>query len=563
MEDIILKHALRNAVEHDGKASWKAVVSKVIAEVPEMKKRIKELIEKVKEIVEKVNSMSLNEQREKLLEIWPEAFEKKRERKELDPLPNAEEGKVVLRAAPAMTGSPHIGHAYAMLLNYLYSLKYKGKFVIRYEDTDPRKAKIEYYKDWDWFFDFLEIKYHEKKIISRDYMDDLYKYGRKLIELGRAYVFLGSQEEIRRARAEGLELPGRNRSPEENLELFEKMLEGEFREGEAVVLFKGDMNSPNTRLRDPTMFRIVEAEHPIVGDKYIVWPTYDFAVSVCDALQGVTHIIRSAEFEFARELHDEIRRILGFEEITTVEISRLSVKNNLTSKRKIRKLIEEGKVSGWDDPRLVTMKGLVRRGIVKETFYELVKQIGLSKSQPEIEFEMIAAINRKILDPITKRFFAVPDFIEAEVVNIEGGFVNVRNHPTNKDLGERKIEYGKEFYIPKEAVKEKEFRLIHLFNVKVIEKRDNKLVLEKTGEEIRKDIRKFQWVSKGFETWIELWIVGDLLKEDGEFNEESLKIKKIPAERNVENLNVGEIVQFERVGFVRKDGKNRFILSHK
>lgn len=558
--EIILKHALKNAVEHGGKASWKAVISKVVAERPEIKKEIKKWIEKVKEIVEEVNKMDLNEQKKKLMEIWPEAFEKKIEKKELEDLPEAKMGKVVLRAAPAITGSPHIGHAYAFLLNYLYSLKYKGKFVVRYEDTDPRKAKIEYYEDWDWFFDFLNIKYSEKRIISRDFMEDLYKYGRKLIEIGKAYVCLSSQEEIKKARAFGIELKDRERSVEENLELFDKMLEGSFGEGEAVVLFRGDMKSKNTRLRDPTMFRIVEKEHPLVGGRYTVWPTYDFAVAVCDGLQGITHIIRSSEFELARELHDLIREVLGFKKIITIEISRLSVKNNITSKRKIKKLIEEGKVYGWSDPRLVTIKGLFRRGIVRETFYELTKMIGISKAQPELEFEMISAINRKILDPITKRYFCVPDFVEAEVVNIEGGEVFVRNHP-NRDLGKRIIRYGKEFYIPREAVNQKEFRLIHLFNVRVIEF-NKKVLLEKTGDEIRKDIKKFQWVPKGFERWIELWVVGDLLR-GGDFNEDSLKVLRCPAEKNVDEIRINEIIQFERVGFSRKDSEKVFILSHK
>ncbi len=539
------------------------MVAKVVAEVPDIKKNIKEWIERIREVVDEVNSMSIEEQRKKLLEIWPDALDKKKERKELEELPGAEEGKVVLRAAPGITGFPHIGHAYAFLLNYLYSLKYKGKFVIRYEDTDPTLAKEEYYDGWDEFFEFLEIKYDEKKIISKDFMEDLYKYGRELIEKGYAYVCLSPKEEINRARREGMELPDRRRSVEENLELFDRMLEGEFDEGEAVVLFKGDMRSENTRMRDPTLFRICKKPHPIVGDKYIVWPTYDFGAAVCDGIQGITHIIRSSEFEFAGELHDTIRKLLGFREIVTITISRMSVLRNLTSKRKIRALIEEGKVMGWDDPRLVTIKGLVRRGIVKETFYELTKQIGISKSHPEIDFDMIAAINRKILDPRVRRLFLVEDPVIGIVEGVEVGEVEIRNHPNNESLGKRKIRYGKEFYLPKEVLEMREFRLLHLFNVRVVEKDGERLFLEVTGEELRKDIRKVQWVPKGSEVWVELWKVGDLLKEDGGFNEESLIIKKCPAEENVLNVKIGEIVQFERVGFARKDSEKVFILGHK
>ncbi len=557
----IRKIALANAAKYGGKTNVKSVLSKLIFQHPELKGKIKEIIPIVEKIVKEVNEMGLEKQLEEIKKLGIEIEKKKEEKKELEELPNAEVGKVVTRYPPAMTGYPHFGHVYNCLINYFYSQKYKGKFVVRYEDTDPKLAKEEYYKEFDFFLEFLNVKYEKKTIISRDYMKDLYKYGKKLIEIGKAYVCLKPKEEIKRARELGIELEDRNRAPEDNLELFDKMLEGYFEEGKAVVLFKGDVRSQNTRLRDPAMFRIVKHPHPIVGDKYVVWPTYDFSNAVCDALDGVTHIIRSAEFAFAAELHNLIRKYLGFEEITTIETSRVGIKNNITSKRKIRKLIQEGKVMGWDDPRLVTLRGLIRRGIQKETLYEIVKELGLTTAQPVVDFSKIAAINRKILDKRTKRMFCVPEWIILEVQNIGPGAARVRNHP-NVDLGYREIEFEREFYVPKEAESLKEFRLMHLFNVKIIRKENGRLIGEKTGEEIRKDLKKFQWVPKGFESWIELWMIGDLLK-NGEFNENSLIRVNCPAERNIKDIKIGEIVQFERVGFCRKDSEKVFILGHR
>lgn len=561
LQVVIKKWALYNAIKYNGKARIDAVVAKVINEIPKIRKKIKEIIPLIEKIVEEINNIPLEKQIEILKEIAPELLErKKEEKKELKPLPKAEFGKVVMRMAPAITGYPHIGHTYAFLLNYLYSEKYKGKFVVRYEDTDPKLAKEEYYDAWDEFIEIFDLKYSEKKIISKDYMEILYDYGKKMIEKGYAYVCLKPKEEISKARKEGIELEDRNRSIEDNLELFEKMLNNEFKEGEAVVLLKGDMKSENTRMRDPALFRIVDHPHPLTGEKYIVWPTYDFSNAVCDALQGVTHIIRSSEFELARELHDFIRKILGFKEIVTIEVSRINIKNNLVSKRKIRKLIEEGKVMGWDDPRLVTVKGLLRRGIVKETFFEFVKEIGLTKAHPEITFDKIAAINRKILDKKAKRIFAVIDPVILEVENVEGGEAKVPWHP-DVDMGYRTIEYGNEFYVPREALNLKEFRLLHLFNVKVKEIKDNKIIGIKTGEEIIKDMRKLQWVPLNSKK-IEIWIIDDLLK-NGEFNENSLIKKQIPIENNIDLIKEGEIVQLERIGFARKESKNILILSHK
>ncbi|RMF30997.1 MAG: glutamate--tRNA ligase, partial [Candidatus Nitrosothermus koennekii] len=378
LKEIIKSIALKNAVEHDGKARVDSVISKLLAIKPEVKKDIKNIISDVKSIVEEVNSISIEEQRRLLEELKPEFLEvKKEERRGLPPLPNAEMNKVITRFPPEPNGYPHIGHAKAAIIDEEYARMYNGKFILRFDDTNPLQEKLEYYDAILDGLNWLKVKPDLIKNTSDD-MDILYNYARKLIEVDGAYVCLCEADTIKENRRLGVECDCRKRNNEDNLEEWEKMF-NEYKENQAILRFKGDMKAENTAMRDPTLFRIIDAEHPKKGRKYRVWPTYDFAAPIEDSIDGVTHAMRSKEYELRNELYYAILDKLSLRKPLVIEFSRLEFEGIPVSKRKIKPLIEEGKVEGWDDPRLPTLIALKRRGILPEAIREFVLSLGFTK----------------------------------------------------------------------------------------------------------------------------------------------------------------------------------------
>ncbi len=565
LERLAYKYALKNALDY-GKASEKAVAGKVFKELPEARKNPKEVLAKISEIVSQVNGMSEEEIRKELEEKFPEMLEekKKEEKKELPPLPGAEPGKVVTRMPPEPNAYPHIGHALSFFFNWYYARKYNGKVILRFDDTNPKKEKLEYYEaikeGLKWFGLDWDMEYR-----MSDHLEKYYKYAEELIKKGKAYVCLCDPETIHKNRSEGLECEHRKQSPEDNLELWRKMLTGEFGEGEAILRYKGDMKSKNTVMRDPTLARIILDPHPIQGDKYRVWPTYDFACAIEDSDLGITHVLRSNEFELRNELQKAIREDLGLRQPIIIHYSRFNVEGVKASKRVIRQLIEEGKVTGWDDPRLVTLMGLKRRGIVPETIRELAMEIGLSTSQPVISWDLIAAINRKILDPKVNRYFAVVEPVRLLVEEAPKVVAKLKNHPSFPERGIRKIPTDGLFYISKsDAEKLKpgdQIRLKDLYNIEIMHIGDGEISANYLGDAVFKDMKKIQWVTQDSREF--KLVIPDLLFKGDEYNPDSLKEYKMLGELALANLEIGEIIQLERIGFARKDAKDRFILAHK
>ena len=565
LESVIYKHALKNALEY-GKASDKSVAGKVFREVPETRKSPKETLAKISEITSRVNSMSKDKIREELSERFPDMLKEKHkeERKELPPLPNAEIGKVITRMPPEPNAYPHIGHAISFFFNWYYARKYKGKVILRFDDTNPKKEKIEYYNAIKEGIKWLGLDWDIEHHMSDD-MEKYYSYAEKLIRKGKAYVCTCDQETISKNRAEGKECPHRNQTVEENLELWNKMLRGEFEEGKAILRYKGDMKSKNTVMRDPTLARVIIGKHPLQGDKYIVWPTYDFATSIEDAILGITHVLRSNEFELRNELQRAIRGDLGLRQPEIIHYSRFNVEGVKASKREIKKLIEEKKVTGWDDPRLVTLMGLKRRGILPETIKQLALEIGMSTSAPVISWDNIFAINRKLLDPVANRYFAVIEPVKLLVEEAPKRVAELKNHPNFPERGTRKIETNGVFYISKRDAEDlkpgDQIRLKDLYNVEIVYKGEDEISANYTGDGLFKDMKKIQWVTENSKEF-KLLIPGSLFI-DGEYNKDSLTETIMLGEQSLENLPEGEIVQLERVGFARKDAKDTFILGHK
>ena len=569
-KELIQKHALANALPHNGKADESAVLGKLIAESPELKADIENLRKEIKKVVSEVNKLKPAEQGKKLKKIWPEFFtrEKKEESRELPELKSAVKGKVILRLPPEPNGYMHIGNAISFFFNYYYAKKYEGKLILRFEDTNPEAEELVYYNAIRDDIDWLGIKYGEIKNNSDD-MKIFYESAEKLIKSRHAYVCTCTLDDSRKMRFEGIECEHRSHSAEKNLELWKKM-HSEFSEGYAVLRLKGDMKADNAVMRDSTIFRIVEHTHPIQKNKYRVWPLYDFANAVEDAVCKITHVLRSAEFMQRDELQNKIRDLLGYKNPVIISYSRINFAGSPTSKRKILNLMDNKVIASWDDPRLVTIRALRRRGFLPSAIYSMALNVRMTLSSTTIDWDMLAAENRKLLDKVANRYFFVPEPIRVEVKEAPAKEVHLKMHPEFPERGERKIQTQATFYVPKEDVEKLKsgdlFRLKDLFNVK-IDAMDSTLVRASfVGKDLIDGISKIQWATQK-NIPAEIKIAGALVDKDENPLKDSIKIARGVCEEDCKNIKPGEVVQFERFGFVKienaSDKKIEAVLVHK
>jgi glutamyl-tRNA synthetase len=542
--DIIRKHVLLNAIEYSGKANPQSVIGKVLAENPELKNDMATLGREVAKTVKEVNSWPLEKQKKELEKFGKIEKQEKVEREGLPPLPNAVMGKVVTRLPPEPSKYNHIGHALSFIVNYTYAKMYGGKCILRFEDTNPEKVKKEYVDAMkEDVLKYLDIK-PDKTIFSSNDLEKMYVIAEKIIKEGKAYVCTCNRERMQDLRHKGLECEHRNIDAKENLRLWKGMLGKNFKEGEAVLRLKIDMTALNHVMRDPVIFRITYASHFLQKKKYHVWPLYDFQNAVEDELCGITHILRSAEFgEMRIELQNYIKDLLGFKKQTIVQYGRFEIVGAVTQGREIRKLIEEGKIKGWDDPRLVTLKALRKRGIVKETYYNIAKKLGLNPNNAKIEWHMVAAENRKIIDPTSQRYFFVGDPVEIDLDKLLSKMVKAPLLPGKKKY--RKIPVTKKIFVDKIDFinyRGKEARLMHFCNVII----NNKAKV--TGKAL-KDVPKIHWVSsKNAKIKV---VMPDANEVEGLAEPDILRVKP------------DQIVQFERIGFARCEKKGLFYFAHK
>lgn len=563
MNELIWKHCLKNALDY-GKASESAVLGKVLAECPDLKKDFKKTLEEIKEAIGKVNELSRKEIEEEVKKYSFNEVKKTGESPSFF-LENAVKGRVVTRFAPEPNGFPHIGHAKAAFLSCEAAKAYSGKFILRWDDTNPETEKKEFVEGIKEGLSWLGLSF-DKEFFASDYMNEFYSFAEKLVIQENAYVCRCSKEEITEGRKKGIECVCRKNSVNQNLDLWNEMLSRKLKKGEAVLRLKADMKSYNTVMRDPTLFRIVSTEHWRQGKKYVVWPTYDFEVSIADYLTGVTHALRSKEYELRDELYYKIFDLLKLPRTIIYDFSRLNIKGTTLSKRFLKPLIMEKKVSGWDDPRLPTLAGLKRRGILPQAIKSFVLSFGLSKVESEPSWEALLSENRKLLDDVSERYFFVKNPVLLRVDNAPEEKAILLKHPS-KQMGFREL-YSKElFFIQESDAKQLQvgsvFRLKDLYNVKIKEK-GKELVGEYAGKELIEGTKKIHWLPKDDKQIVsaKLLVPGDLIKE-GEFNEESLSIEKGFCEKACKNLKEGTIIQFERIGFARLDSikEMNFILS--
>ncbi len=378
---------------------------------------------------------------------------------------------VQTRFPPEPNGYLHIGHAKSILLNYGLAKKYNGKFNMRFDDTKKKKEKTEFVQSILDDIHWLGADYEDRLFFASDYFGQMYECAVKLIKKGKAFVCDLSAEQIREYRgdfkAPGKESPFRDRPVEENLRLFEEMKEGKYKDGEKVLRAKIDMASPNINMRDPVIYRVAHMSHHNTGDAWCIYPMYDFAHPIEDAIEHITHSICTLEFEDHRPLYDWVVRECGFENPPRqIEFAKLYLTNVVTGKRYIKKLVEEGVVDGWDDPRLVSIAALRRRGYTPESIRMFVELVGVAKANSSVDYAMLEYCIREDLKLKKPRMMAVLDPVKLVIDNYPKGqteMLPVPNNLENPELGSRMVPFGRELYIEREDFMEnppkKYFRL--------------------------------------------------------------------------------------------------------
>jgi len=568
-EDIkkeIRKFALQNAYEHKGKTNEKIVASKILGVRPDQRKNVPELMQACVPIVKEINSFSTNQIITEIENNFPEILIPKEKlskgEQTFPPLENAEKGKVVTRFPPEPNGYPHIGHAKAAIINEEYAKMYDGKAILRMDDTNPENERLEFYAAIKVGLEWLGIKYDKIKNTSDD-LEIIYQKGKEIISLNKAYVCTCKRDVISKNRREMKACKCTQIEQSKNEDRWTKLFE-EYSAGQAVVRFRGDMKSQNTVMRDPVLFRINEGHHPLLSGKYRVWPSYDFAIAIEDSIDGVTHAFRSKEYELRNELYYAILDALNMRKPKVLEFSRLEFKGMPVSKRVIKPLIENGKISWYDDPRLPTLEALKKRGITPEAIRKFIISLSFTKADTLAPFDSLESFNRKEVDSTSIRLYLVKNPRKLFVKNLPFKQVELPNHPV-KDMGKRIVEVDGNIYLAAEDVENvsagTQLRLMGLGNVKINQK-NNDLEGEYVGDDIKVDFAKIQWVPQKNAHKLKILIPKQLFIDE-KFNEDSLEELEVYTEPHYLELKDGSEIQFVRFGYCRKDSANQAIYTHK
>ena len=507
--------------------------------------------------------------------------------------------KVVTRFPPEPNGYLHIGHAKSILLNYGLAKEYGGQFNLRFDDTNPTKEKTEFVQSILEDVKWLGADFGDRVFFASNYFDQMYEAAVKLIKKGKAFVCDLSADEVREYRGTltepGKESPYRNRSIEENLELFEGMKNGEYPDGSKVLRAKIDMASPNINMRDPVIYRVARMTHHNTGDKWCIYPMYDFAHPIEDAIEGVSHSICTLEFEDHRPLYDWVVRELEYENPPKqIEFAKLYLTNVITGKRYIKKLVEDGIVDGWDDPRLVSIAALRRRGFTADSIKKFMELVGISKSNSSVDYAMLEYCVRDDLKLKANRYMAVVDPIKLVIDNYPEDQVEMldsANNQENEAAGVRQIPFSKYLYIERDDFMEeppkKYFRLfpgneVRLMNAYFVtctgcEKDENGNVTtvhctydpetkSGSGFNARKVKGTIHWVSAESAIDAEVRLYENIVDEEkGKLNEDgslnlnpnSLVVKQgCKLEKTFAEAKPGEAFQFVRNGFFCLDSKD-------
>ena len=572
IKELAFKHAVLNAVKYEGKANLNAVISKLFKEDPSIRPYAKEIVALVREVVNEVNMKSLDDLKRILEEKWPEELEEKvieEKRKTLPPLPNVNKySKVVTRFAPNPDFILHLGSARPAILSYEYARMYKGKFILRFEDTDPKtKAPIlEAYEAIRDDLRWLGLKWDEEHIQSKR-MDIYYRHAEELIKLKGAYVCLCSIDKIREYRRMGIACEHSKDPVNVQLERWDKMLEGGYGEGEAVLRVRTDIKYPDPSVRDWIAFRIIDTAkhpHPLVGDKYIVWPTYNFACGVDDHMMNITHVLRAKEHITNTIKQKFMYEHFGWEYPEAIHFGRLNLEGMMLSKSKIRSGIEKGKYFSWDDPRLGTLKALRKRGFLPEAIWDIIIDVGVKPSGATISIANLYAINRKYLEPIANRYMFVPNPVKLTIKNLPSNIeAKIPYHPSFPERGHRIIKLqvtnsSSEIFVSKNdlnRLKDQDVRFLGFANFRI------KMIDDEVfyAEFISKDSEYAKIHKLPIVQWVPAtsYVKVEVVKPE----KDKLENIKGVAENEVGKLRADDKVQFYRFGFVRIDAVSEDIVK--
>ncbi|MDU5301474.1 MAG: glutamine--tRNA ligase/YqeY domain fusion protein [Dialister micraerophilus] len=518
-----------------------------------------------------------------------------------------ENNRVLTRFPPEPNGYLHVGHVKSICLNFGLGEKYHGETNVRFDDTNPTKEDVEYVNSILYDVKWLGFHWKEPVHYASDYFPELYEYACKLIRMGLAYVDDQSSEEIHDTRGDlehpGVESPWRNRSVEENLRLFKEMKEGKYKDGEKVLRAKIDMASPNMVMRDPVLYRILHVAHHRTGNEWCIYPMYDFAHPLSDAIEKITHSVCTVEFEERRPLYNWcLQAYEGKEKPRQIEFARLNVTTMITSKRKLRRLVESGVVSGWDDPRMPTISGIRRRGYTPESLRHFCDLIGVAKADSLVDIGMLEYCIREDLKKKVPRIMTVIDPVKVVLTNYPEDkveYMTMENNPEDLSMGERKVAFGRELYIEREDFMEvparKFFRMtpgkeVRLKGAYIV--RCDEVIKDENGEikEIhctcdmetrsgtpgadRKVKGTLHWVSAKDAVDITARLYDYMFSPDDEddgrdfidkVNPKSLIIMKSKAESAIKNYKVGDRFQFLRKGYfiIDKDTNDNEIVVNR
>ena len=556
--ELIRKAAVINALKHDGKAELQAVLGNLLGDAPELRSQARNLIPLVRDAINEVNSMSIEKLRELALQNWPTELsrEKKEEERELPPLSNVEKySTIITRLAPNPDFVLHLGNARAAILSHDYARMYKGKFIVRFEDTDPRlkKAQLGYYEKIREDLRWLQCEWDEEYIQS-DRLPIYYQMVNVLVNSGAAYVCECSPEQFRILINENCPCPDRNLNVDSQEKRWRRMLAGDYKEGEAVLRIKTDLLHPNPAIRDWPAMRIIDTvrtPHPRVGSEFKVWPLYNLASGVDDHLLGITHVIRGKEHltNMARQLY--LYDHLGWKYPDAVHYGRMKVEGMNLSKSKMMKALDTGEISGIDDPRLGTLAALRRRGFLAETIRKMIWEVGPKPVDVTMSWDNIDSLNRKLIDPIAHRFFFVP---KPELVKISGLArsykVTLPLHPQYPAQGNRTLEVPStdgeaSIFVANDDLQtlqnQQVTRLMGLFNLGPASIQNNELRCRYAGESTGSGQAPIiQWVPSQNNVPAEVTLP-------------DATIIRGLAESGLKSERAGGIIQLVRIGFCRVD----------
>ncbi len=511
-------------------------------------------------------------------------------------LASGKRDQVITRFPPEPNGYLHIGHAKSICLNFGLASEYKGRCHLRFDDTNPSKEEDEYVEAIKEDVSWLGFDWGEHLYFASDYFDQLYDWAIQLIKAGKAYVDSQNAEEMRTNRGTltepGKNSPYRDRSVEENLELFEKMKNGECPEGSHILRAKIDMASPNMNLRDPAMYRIMHAHHHRTGDKWCIYPMYDFAHGQEDSIEGVTHSICTLEFEDHRPLYEWFIKELGIFAPQQIEFARLNLSYTVMSKRKLLQLVNEQFVAGWDDPRMPTVSGMRRRGYPAAAIRSFCERIGVGRSSNWIDLSVLEDCVREELNTTAFRRMAVLDPIKVTITNYDQvEMLDAPNHPQQPELGSRVVPMSNELWIDRDDFMEnppspkkyfrlgpdREVRLRNSYIIKCdeyIKDESGKVIELKCSADLntlgknpegRKVKGIIHWVSAPHAVKVPVRIYDRLFNQENPdkadnyldaLNPESLLVTEALAEPSLSEAKPGETFQFERVGYFTADNKD-------